>query len=171
RRPDAAPRRWPEAGVATRFVRASVADLQKSRRFFVEALGLQEAAELQLHSPEHEALWGLAGAECDSLLLWAGDYLIELVQYRQPSGKPLPADSRISDQGLLNIALGFRSRSALDQVFRRCEQMGYRANSRPVSFGSWAVTYVNDDQGFSVELLFVRPWFDWFMGFVPRKRG
>lgn len=160
----------PDVPVATRSIRVSVENLEKSRRFFVDALGLDEENELVLHSPEHEALWGLPGAECKSLLLWAGDFLVELVQYSNPLGKPRPASSRISDQGLLNIALGFRSKKDLDKIYNRCMAMGYKANSRPLHFGSWAVTYVNDDQDFSVELLFVRPWYDRFMGFLPKPK-
>jgi len=157
--------------VVTRSIRISVENLEKSRRFFVDALGLVEEHDLVLHTPEHEVLWGLPGAECKSLLLWAGDFLVELVQYCNPLGKPRPANSRISDQGLLNIALGFRSKKALDNIYNRCEAMGYKANSRPIHFGCWAVTYVNDDQDFSVELLFVRPWYDRFMGFLPKPKN
>ena len=34
--------------------------------------------------------------------------LVELVQYTEPAGRPRPPGYRISDQGLLNIAFGFR---------------------------------------------------------------
>ncbi|MGH2989409.1 MAG: hypothetical protein ACRDMA_06000, partial [Solirubrobacterales bacterium] len=38
-----------------------------------------------------------------------------------------------------------------------------------LSLGAWSVVYVDDDQGFSVELLHVAPWFERWMGFMPRR--
>jgi len=171
RRPGAPPRLRPEIPVATRSVTLSVPDLDRSRRFFGETLGLAAAPGVVLHGPEHEALWGLPGAQRRSALLWAGDFLIELVQYVHPAGKPWPPGYRISDQGLLNIALGFRSKVAFDGAYQRCLSAGHRGNWRPLNLGAWAVVYVNDDQGFSVELLFVRPWYDRAMGFQPAMPG
>lgn len=167
RQPDAPSRVRPEIPVAARSITLSVPDLDRSLRFFAETLGHPAARGVVLHGPEHEALWGLSGAQRKSALLWAGDFLLELVQYTQPTGKPWPAGYRISDQGLLNIALGFRSKAAFDAAYQRCLAAGHRGNWRPLNLGAWAVVYVNDDQGFSVELLFVRRWYDRPMGFRP----
>jgi len=174
RRPGALPRLRPAIPVATRSVTLSVPNLDRSLRFFSETLGLAGARGLVLHGPQHETLWGLAGAQRRSAVLWAGDYLLELVQYLHPAGKPWPPGYRISDQGLLNVAFGFRSKAAFDATFRRCLSAGYRGNWRPLNLGAWAVVYVNDDQGFSVELLFVRPWYDRAIGFqqpIPGTGG
>ena len=106
----AEPRERPRPGLeaATRSVTLSVPDLGRSRRLFADVLGLDVAEGAGLHAPEHEALWGLEGAQRDSLELWADDMLVELVQYTDPPGRPWPPGYRISDQGLLNIAFGFR---------------------------------------------------------------
>jgi len=157
----------PEIPVSACSVTLSVPDLERSRRFFVDTLGLPVLDGLRLHGPEHEALWGLAGAQRKSLVVRSGDCVLELVQYENPVGKPWPDGYRISDQGLLNIALGFRSKAAFDAAYARCAAAGYRGNWRPFNLGAWSVVYVNDDQGFSVELLFVRPWYDAPMGFRP----
>jgi catechol 2,3-dioxygenase-like lactoylglutathione lyase family enzyme/uncharacterized protein YndB with AHSA1/START domain len=157
----------PDLPAVVRFVTASVPDLELSRRFFVDGLGLREASEVVLHTPEHEALWGLAGAQRKSLLLWANDLLLELVQYSQPQGRPWPTHYYISDQGLLNIAFGFRSRGELNRALRAATGVGATPNWRVLELGNWGVVYVNDVQGFSVELLYVRPWWDRHMGFLP----
>lgn len=162
------PHERPEIPVSAVGVTLSVPDLARSRRFFVDTLGLPVLDELRLHGPEHEALWGLAGARRSALVLRAGDCLLELVQYHDPAGKPWPEGYRISDQGLLNIALGFRSKAAFDAAYARCIAAGYRGNWRPFNLGAWTVVYVNDDQGFSVELLFVRHWYEGPMGFRPK---
>lgn len=168
-RPVGAPtRQRVKVPVAARCVRLSVPNLGKSRRFFVETLGCTEATPIAIHTEEHEALWGLEGAQRKTLLLWAGDFLLELVQYTDPVGKPWPETYRISDQGLLNIAFGFRKKATFNAVHRRVLAAGYTANWRPLNLGAWAVVYTNDDQGFSVELLFCRRWYDRWLGFVPR---
>ncbi len=163
----------PNAGadVLTVSVTLSVPDLSQSLGFFRDVLGLQEVLDIRLHEPEHEALWGLAGSSSERALLRAGDTLVEIVQYTDPIGKPPPADYRVSDQGLLNIALGFRSKAMFDLVHQRCLDAGIKGNWRPLNMGAWNVVYVNDAQGFSVELLQVQPWYDRMMGFTHQSRS
>ena len=168
RAPEPRERPRPGVGAVARSVTLSVPDLERSRRFFVDALGLEVADGLELHGPEHEALWGLEGATRESLLLWADDMLVELVHYAEPEGRPWPPGYRISDQGLLNIAFGFRRRAEFEAAHRRCLEAGLSANGPPLRLGAWSVVYVNDDQGFSVELLHVEPWYERQMGFRPR---
>ena len=169
RPPSSPPRPRPEVPVAARSVTLSVPDLDRSSRFFVDTLGMREAKEVILHSPEHEALWGLAGARCESLLLWSGDFLVELVQYTDPVGKPWPGGYRVCDQGLSHIALGFRSLGEFNAVYRRATAAGYKSNWRPLHMLAISAVYLNDDQGFAVELMMVRRWFDAFLGFRPKR--
>jgi catechol 2,3-dioxygenase-like lactoylglutathione lyase family enzyme len=96
----------PSVPVATRFVRLVVEDLAATRRFLVDVLRLRPA-DVTLHGPEHSALWG-EEATTDTMLLWAGDFLIEVVHYVTPRSRPRPEGYRISDQGLVNVALGSR---------------------------------------------------------------
>jgi catechol 2,3-dioxygenase-like lactoylglutathione lyase family enzyme len=161
--------------VAVRSVTLSVENLEQSKRFFNGVLGLKEVGTkveetFSLHGPEHEALWGLEGATRKQVLLWADDILIELVEYVDPVGEVRAEGYRISDQGLLNIAFGFRSRREFSRVYRRCIESGVLGNCRPLHLGAWSVVYVNDQQGFSVELLMVKPWYERFMGFKAKPR-
>jgi short-subunit dehydrogenase/catechol 2,3-dioxygenase-like lactoylglutathione lyase family enzyme len=168
RAPSPRPRPRPGIPAATRAVTLSVPDLNRSRRFFVDVLGLEVAEGVELHGPEHEALWGLQGAQRERLCLWADDLIVELVSYADPAGTPPPEGYRISDLGLLNIAFGFRERSEFEAAWRRCREAGHEGNGPPLRLGPWSVIYVNDDQGFSVELLHVEPWYEGQMGFRPR---
>ncbi len=158
----------PEIGAVARSVTLSVPDLERSREFFADVLGMQVATGLALHGPEHEALWGLDGARRESLSLWADDMIVELAEYAEPRGRPWPPGYRITDQGLLNIAFGFRERAEFEAAYRRCEEAGLRGNGPPVRLGAWSVVYVNDSLGYSVELLHVEPWYEGRMGFRPR---
>lgn len=152
-----------------RFITLSVANLEQSCEFFRNALELDEAKGVQLHGPEHEALWGLAGAQRKSALFWADDMLVEIVQYASPLGRAQPADYRISDLGILNIAFGYRQESEMRRMFKRTVNAGAKPNfPMPISVFNWAVMYVNDPQGFSIELLSVRPYYDGQMGFTPK---
>jgi catechol 2,3-dioxygenase-like lactoylglutathione lyase family enzyme len=165
RAPGAGPRIRPEVPVAVRSVTASVPSLERARRFFVDVLGMTATAD-PLHSPEHEALWGLEGARREALVLWSGDFAIELVEYSEPAGKPWPAEYRISDQGILNIALGSRSREAYRSMLAAVAEAGYQTNTA-LSFPFAEVDYVMDDQGFSAELFFLEESADEIMGFLP----
>lgn len=156
----------PECPAAPRYVALSVPDLRESLRFFSGALCLPSAEPL--HGPEHESLWGLAGAGREVAVLDAGDVLVELVQYIDPPGRPWPQDYRICDQGLLNIAFGYRRMRSMIADYRRCREAGARPNGFPLHSPAWGVVYVNDVQRFSVELLWVRRWWDRQMGFLPQ---
>jgi catechol 2,3-dioxygenase-like lactoylglutathione lyase family enzyme len=156
----------PECPAAPRYVALSVPDLGQSLRLFSGALSLPRGKPL--HAQEHEALWNLAGADREVVVLDAGDVLLELVQYIDPPGRPWPPGYRICDQGLLNIAFGYRGMRAMLADYRRCREAGARPNGFPLHSPAWGVVYVNDVQGFSVELLWVRRWWDGHMGFLPQ---
>ncbi len=51
--------------------------------------------------------------------------------------------------------------------YRRSRTAGTRPNGFPLHAINWGVVYVNDEQEFSVELLWVNPRWDARMGFVP----
>src|SRR5262245_46461516 len=58
----ARPRPRPNVPVAARSITVSVPDIDRSRRFFVQTLRLEECTDYVLHRPEHEELWNLKGA-------------------------------------------------------------------------------------------------------------
>ena len=132
---DVRPPRWPESGCAIRAVSLSVPDLDKARRFWVETLSLEVVDPTRLHTPEMESLWGLPGARSETLLLRAGDQLIELQQYSDPAPRPRPLGYLLSDVGILNIALGYRTREAFTAAFTRLIDNGYTANVQPNTEG------------------------------------
>src|ERR671935_1178205 len=168
RGPEPRQRQRQRAAAVTRSVTLSVPDLEPSARFFGQVLGLDAADGVVLHGPEHEALWGLDGASRESLLMWADDFLVEFVRYLDPIGRPWPPGYRISDQGIVNIAFGFQERTQFEAAHERCLEAGFRGNGPPLRLGAWSVVYVNDEQGFSVELLHIEPWYERQMGFRPR---
>ncbi|HZN84136.1 MAG TPA: SRPBCC family protein [Mycobacterium sp.] len=154
---------------AIRSVTVSVHQLSDAAAFFETGVGLKPST-VALHTPEHEALWGLAGATADSRLFDGGEVLIEVVQYLDPAGKPRPSDYHLSDQGILNIAFGARRKADFNAVYRRAEAFGAKPNCRPVHLpGAGSVVYVNDPHGLSVEILRTKSGLaDRIFGFEPR---
>ncbi len=158
--PTGAERPHAHATLATvRSITLSVGNLDKAARFWSDALGLPEERGPRLHEQEHERLWGLPGAQCSSLVFNAGSgFLVELVQYTQPAGRNRPAGYLLSDQGILNVALGTTDRAQFEAVFTRAEGAGYRPCSKPWTLANVAtVVYLQDGQGFTVELMCVEP--------------
>jgi uncharacterized protein YndB with AHSA1/START domain/catechol 2,3-dioxygenase-like lactoylglutathione lyase family enzyme len=150
-------------------VTLSVPHVEDAAAFFAAGIGLKPS-RVTLHKPEHEALWGLAGATTESRLFDGGEVLIEVVRYLDPTGNPRPHDYRLSDQGILNIAFGARTRANFDTVHQRAKAFGAKPNCRPVRLlGIGSVVYVNDPHGFSVEILQTKPGLaDRTFGFEPR---
>jgi len=81
--------------VAIRSVTMSTPNLADSAAYMSKGIGHNENPMI-LHTPEHEALWGLAGAKSISKLFEAGGVLVEVMQYLDPIGKPWPAGYRDS---------------------------------------------------------------------------
>jgi hypothetical protein len=70
---------------------------------------------------------------------------------------------------LLNVAFGCHSRDEFNATYARLIRLGFRPNSGPWSVPARAtVVSFTDDQGFSVELLYVEPEGMDYMGFVPQ---
>lgn len=157
----------PELLCATRFMRVSVPHLETTRDAFVNAMGLTEVEDFQLHTAEHEALWGLEGAQTRVALLRGGNFLVELVEYRSHQPQPRPAAYQICDQGFMNVALGYREIAEFDTEFEHAKQNGMTPNGKPVDIGIFRVMYVNDPQGFSVEMLNARRALWSLSGFNP----
>ncbi len=155
---------------AIRSVTLSVPHLGDGAAYFGEGIGL-EPSFVPLHTPEHEALWGLAGARTETKLFDGGDVLVELVNYLDPVGKPWPNGYHVSDQGILNIAFGARTKRDFDAIYDRAAAFGAKPNGRPIHLPGVGVVYVNDKHGFSVEALWIRPGLrDRLLGFQPRPQ-
>jgi catechol 2,3-dioxygenase-like lactoylglutathione lyase family enzyme len=148
------------------YVALSVSDLDTARRFYVDALGLEEESGTVLHRPEDEAVWGLADVRRDSFVARGGDVYLEVLRYERPEPRPLPADRLLSDQGFMNVAVGTRDGAELGAAYERAVAGAFVANSpAPRVAGG---TYVNDGLGTTAELLVAPREFDAGFGFAPQ---
>jgi catechol 2,3-dioxygenase-like lactoylglutathione lyase family enzyme len=158
--------REPLAGAAPiQSVVISVSDLGAARRFWVETLGLPELAADAPHRDRAEGPWSPRGPQ---LLVDGGSIVVEVVQCGEPRGRPRPAGYRISDQGILNVALGTTDPRDFEAVHRRLTTAGYASKSRPfVLPGVATVAYFGEHDASSLELLHVEPRALERMGFPP----
>ena len=141
---------------AMRTVTLSTPDLDASLAYILAVSG-GTREDTEIHADEHEALWGLAGAQCKRAVVRCGDVLVEIVQYLDPIGKPWPVGYRIADQGILNIAFGARSKRDHMALYERAAAFGAVPNHAPIHVPGSGVVYVTDALGFSVEILWMAP--------------
>jgi catechol 2,3-dioxygenase-like lactoylglutathione lyase family enzyme len=157
---------WP--AIAT--VSLSVRDLGRARAFWVDVIGASPLPDDAVHRVEHEALWGLAGSVRHTAVVRAGTIAVELVRYDSPISRGRPAGYFLSDQGILNVAIGSTDKREFDAVYARATAQGFRGHTEPWTVpGVATVVYLTDDQGFSVELLHVEPGSLARMGFAPNE--
>ncbi len=150
--------------VRTRSLTLSVPDIEQAEKYFIGLLGMQKA-DITLHTPDMEELWGLAGAQVKSTLLWCDDFLLELVEYLDPRGQAKPPDNHIGDAGLWHMALKFDKRKALINSYQAAIKAGHSSNSTPLSLGFINVVYMKTDQDVIVEYIHNHQWVDRFLGF------
>lgn len=111
-------------------------------------------------------LWDEAPAAKRSVLLDGGTIWLEINEYTTGKSEAWPKGYRICDFGQQNIAFGSREGAGIKDLYERMVKGGFRPNTELVSsLGQVQLTYLNDPQGFNVEILMVRPWLDGVMGF------
>lgn len=149
------------------YAAASVSDLPAARDYFAGALGCAELAGDTIHEPGHEALWGLDGAQTERAVFRAGDVLVEVSQYREPSPRHPAPDALLSDQGIMNIALGYRDRHEVVRDHAAATALGATA-TMPVPAESGGL-YLRTVDRLSLELLLVPAELDSAFGFVAQE--
>ena len=152
---------------ALAYVAVSVSDLDSARRYFGKVFGITEIEPDALHRPEHEALWGLDGARRSCAVFLAGDVLLEVVQYETPAPRPPAADALLSDQGIMNVAMGYRDRSEVVDTVAAAESAGATTTTGvPDAHGSM---YLRIADRLSIELFLVPAGLDASYGLEPQE--
>ena len=150
--------------VRTRTLTLSVPDLELAGQYFEGVLGMVRE-DTPLHTPEMEDMWGLDGAKTRTRLLRCDDFLVELVEYISPRGRPRREDEHIGDAGIWHFALRFDRSKDLKQTYRDTLCAGHHRYSRPLCLGIGTVVYMRTDQGFTLEYIYFPGWLSRFLGF------
>ena len=134
----------PAEGPEVVYATSSVSDLESAREFYANQLGFEILPLETLHSPEDEALWGLAGAQRQGFVAkGANDVRIEVLRYDQPVGRPRDKASKITDQGIMNLAIGSRSVAEVSQALDTLKKNGLVPPLK-VSAGNNICAYILD---------------------------
>jgi len=146
----------------------TVPDLDEALHNFRDTLGFSAMAQA---AADKGVLWREENADKRMVLLDGITMWIEISCYTKPGSLPWPDGYRISDRGILNIAIAYRDNDSVRRMYRRTVATGYRPNCAPECIPACGgVTYVNDSQGFSVEIMSCYRWLDGVFGFRPASR-
>jgi catechol 2,3-dioxygenase-like lactoylglutathione lyase family enzyme len=141
-----------------RAITITVADLNKAKRFWAQAVGLSECRTLYPFNDLPRNVDGGVG-DWEQVHLKGDSLIVRLLKPRSTSIAPRVTHRRLSDAGVLNIAVIVDTKLGFESICARCTQMGYRfSTEEPMLMGDEAGTrYGHDDQGTSIEIGFVRP--------------
>ncbi len=137
-----------------------VSDLERSVRFYTEALGLRETRRARLTGDWIEAIVGLKGVEADVAFVQpcGGGPRIELIQYHAPRGETFPAHSQPNTHGLRHVAFQIED---MDDMRARLEAADVHFFGPPVEVpggvvehddGRKSLCYFLDPDGVLLEL-------------------
>ncbi|WP_155059622.1 VOC family protein [Streptomyces blattellae] len=147
-------------------VALSVKDLEGARKFWIDDLGLPEDRDFVIDM-DRERLWGFEDADVDGFSVKLNDIRVEIMAYRRPAGRVLD-DRLLSDQGIMNIGLGFRDRETLVDFVQRLEKRGYQIPA-PIGAEPIFATYMRGHEHVSVEMFSCPEDFEERIGFVARS--
>jgi catechol 2,3-dioxygenase-like lactoylglutathione lyase family enzyme len=141
-----------------RSVVLTVEDLKKAKSFWSDTVGLSACA------PGQFAFNPFPADLCGGVETWGqetlkgGSMLLRLISPRSAPVIAKPADYRLSDTGILNVAVMFDTRGPFDALLGRFRSKGYPlAVASPMELEGGASMYGHDDQGNSVEMGFALP--------------
>jgi catechol 2,3-dioxygenase-like lactoylglutathione lyase family enzyme len=110
--------------------------------------------------------WDEDGALERMQTLQLDDMYLVVSQYR--GSRPRRADHRLGDIGIMNFAICFPTAQDFDACYEKTRQLGMQSNIDPVVVtGTASVTYNNDRQGFSVEMIYMARKLWGLYGFSP----
>lgn len=156
----------PPVGAATQVhavtvVGMTVADVTRSTAFFRNVLGFVKTSDVEVSGSEYDHLWGVSGVRARVVRLRLGREELELTQYRHPTGRRFPADSRSNDRWFQHIAIVVRD---MDAAYARVRRHVRAISSGPqilpqsnVAAAGIAAFYFRDPDGHALELIHFPP--------------
>jgi catechol 2,3-dioxygenase-like lactoylglutathione lyase family enzyme len=122
----------------------SVSDLERSKAFYCNMLGMEVVLELDISDDRQARVVGVPGTKCRIVHLRLGDGVLELFEYYEPQGENVARRTRQCDRGIVHIGFevdDFHHR--LDQL--RCTDLEFLGE--PVEFrpGVWVVYFRGPD--------------------------
>ena len=90
---------------AVESVGMTVADLDRSIRFYSKVLSFEKISDIELQGSDYEHLEAVFGLRMRVVAMRLGDESIELTEYLTPKGRAIPVDSRSNDRWFQHFAI------------------------------------------------------------------
>jgi catechol 2,3-dioxygenase-like lactoylglutathione lyase family enzyme len=140
----------------------TVADVDRSARFFTEVLDFEKISDVEVHGADYEHLQGVFGLRMRIVRMRLGNETIELTEYLTPEGKPYPSGTRANDNWFQHIAIVVRD---MDAAYARLREHDVRhASTGPQRLPDWnpaaggiEAFYFRDPDGHFLELIYFPP--------------
>jgi catechol 2,3-dioxygenase-like lactoylglutathione lyase family enzyme len=143
---------------AVESVGVTVADMERSVRFYTEVLAFERVSDVELTGETWEHLQGVFPVRMRVVRLRLGDEQLELTEYLAPRGRPVPIDSRSNDRWFQHVAIIV---SDMERAYARLRTHRVEhASSGPQRLPDWnqnaggiEAFYFRDPDGHPLEIL------------------
>jgi catechol 2,3-dioxygenase-like lactoylglutathione lyase family enzyme len=126
-------------------VALSVSNLDRSIDFYCNTMGLELIRIIECNAEMRLGdVVGIPGCIARIAHLRSGEFMLELFEYLNPRGKPIPGDFKQADNGYTHI--GFKS-TDVRKDFQLMKKRGISFIGEPVEFrpGVWIVYFYGPD--------------------------
>jgi catechol 2,3-dioxygenase-like lactoylglutathione lyase family enzyme len=136
----------------------TVSNMDRSVAFFTGALSFEKVSDVEVAGGGHERMTGLFGVRARVVRMRLGGEQIELTEYLEPRGRPIPADSRSNDRWFQHVAIIV---SDMEAAYARLRQHRVEhASPEPQRLPDWnpnaggiTAFYFKDPDGHPLEIL------------------
>ena len=128
----------------------SVANLERSIRFYRGLLDMQVIQEVPFEGERYEAILGLTGAKGRIAILRLANLELEFFEFAHPAGRPAEPNRPVCDGGLAHFAVQVED---LAGMYARLKAAGVVFHCPPIDFGCAIATYLRDPDGNVIEML------------------
>ncbi|MEP1446912.1 MAG: SRPBCC family protein [Paraglaciecola sp.] len=160
-------KQYEEISATVRYVRISVPDLEKTKKIWKNSFYLLEKDTYTLPTYHDELLFSEQVTEYQQCVLQGQGILLELRQYSKPVPTPRLNTHDVTDQGIMNIAIGADSVALWDEYFNNAIERQCIPNGKPLDAAVFKVMYLNQPNLENIELLYPRQWAYSLTGFKP----
>ena len=134
-------------------VALSVADIDRSIRFYCETFGMTLVSRTAFSGKLFDNIMELDEAQGLACTLALGHAQLELFQFFNPAGRPQILDRPVNDLGITHLCFKVHD---IHEAYERLSQGGVRFHCPPQD-GGWALaTYARDPDGNIFELYEIR---------------
>ncbi len=156
-----------ELAATLRYIRMSVPDIEQAQQLWQTSFNLTNKDDITLPTYHDQILFSEQAPKYQQCLLQGQGVLLELRQYSSPVPTPRLNTHNVTDQGIMNIAIGADSVAQWNNYFKGALSQQCKANGKPLDAAIFKVMYVNEPNLENIEILYPRPWAYSITGFNP----